>query len=336
MKEVESFATCNVRGSISIPTVSIHKIGSPGCGKGRVVDFYVQHEARLPMITERAGCRCRFGTKRKPEWGCARFRPSPAPLTGPAKMRLKGNCTPKVHLNFPFQQLRGLLNMRQHVVAEFNSITLKPLTHLSFAQYGTVVENPARSGSELLSTAVSANQGTATKYPTITPLINEYKAAPAQKDAVAKMAMFVCKPRALKPEQGQHGANTLAVPVLERHLYTTQTFLPLGFSPDDTLSAFVVVVAPTLGNGTGNFNGPDVTHAEAFIASGSQGVTYAAGTWHAPMIVVGYKEIEFVVVQYVNGVSEDDCEEVELVGTEGKGTLEINVPLALSKTASKL
>ena len=226
--------------------------------------------------------------------------------------------------------------MRQHGVLRPTLLTLKPLTHLAFAPYGTVVENPARSESEMLSTAVSANQGTATQYPTITPTINKYELAPIRKNAMAKMAMFVCKPRALTAEKGQNGVSILAVPVLERHPYTTQTFLPLGLASKDTQAAFIVVVAPTLRNSKGNFDGPDVAHAEAFIANSSQGVTYAVGTWHAPMAVVGQQEIDFAVVQYVNGVSEDDCEEVELVGKEGRATLEVKVPSALSKNASKL
>ena len=53
---------------------------------------------------------------------------------------------------------------------------------------------------------------------------------------------------------------------------------------------------------------------KAFVANGRQAVTYGAGTWHAPMIVVGKKRVDFVVVQHINGVSEDDCQEVEIVG----------------------
>ncbi|KAI9691197.1 MAG: Ureidoglycolate lyase [Bathelium mastoideum] len=77
---------------------------------------------------------------------------------------------------------------------------------------------------------------------------------------------------------------------------------------------------------------PDVQRLRAFVASGDQAVTYAAGVWHAPMAVLGAGEMAFVVVQHVSGVGEEDCQEVELVaeGVErgvsvvigGEGTVE--------------
>ncbi|KAK5700294.1 hypothetical protein LTR17_023051 [Elasticomyces elasticus] len=63
---------------------------------------------------------------------------------------------------------------------------------------------------------------------------------------------------------------------------------------------------------------PDLEKLHAFIVRGDQGITYGAGTWHAPMVVLGEKAIDFVVVQYMNGVALDDCQEVE-VETEGDG-----------------
>jgi len=48
------------------------------------------------------------------------------------------------------------------------------------------------------------------------------------------------------------------------------------------------------------------------VARGDQAVTYAPGTWHAPMVVVGRQRVDFVVTQFVNGVPQDDCQEVLL------------------------
>jgi ureidoglycolate lyase len=65
---------------------------------------------------------------------------------------------------------------------------------------------------------------------------------------------------------------------------------------------------------------PDLRNMRAFIALGDQAVTYGPGTWHAPMVVLGRESIDFVVVQYVNGVGLEDCQEVELdPGTQGPG-----------------
>lgn len=46
-------------------------------------------------------------------------------------------------------------------------------------------------------------------------------------------------------------------------------------------------------------------------------MTYGAGTWHAPMAVIGDERIDFVVVQFANGIAEEDCQEVELPYPEG-------------------
>ena len=102
---------------------------------------------------------------------------------------------------------------------------------------------------------------------------------------------------------------------MERHPYTTQTFTPLGLSPDDTETSYLVVVAPT----DPATDLPDVAHIKAFMARGSQAVTYGVGTWHAPMIVVGKDDVSFVVTQFVNGVAEDDCQEIEFEADEAGG-----------------
>lgn len=62
---------------------------------------------------------------------------------------------------------------------------------------------------------------------------------------------------------------------------------------------------------------PDLSKLQAFIARGDQAVTYGPGTWHAPMVVLGQRPIEFVVLQYANGVAVEDCQEVDIVTPEG-------------------
>ncbi|KAL8975999.1 MAG: hypothetical protein Q9177_006939, partial [Variospora cf. flavescens] len=57
---------------------------------------------------------------------------------------------------------------------------------------------------------------------------------------------------------------------------------------------------------------PDLDNIRAFWAHAGQAVTYGAGTWHAPMVVVGDERMDFVVVQFVNGVAQEDCQEVML------------------------
>jgi len=82
---------------------------------------------------------------------------------------------------------------------------------------------------------------------------------------------------------------------------------------DPSPSVFLVIVAPTLSSPGGP---PDLEKMRAFVAHGNQGVTYGVGTWHAPMVVLGKREVEFVVLVHENGVASDDCQEV-VVGGEG-------------------
>lgn len=65
---------------------------------------------------------------------------------------------------------------------------------------------------------------------------------------------------------------------------------------------------------------PDLSKVQAFLARGDQAVTYGPGTWHAPMVVLGKRPVEFVVVQFANGVAVEDCQEVEVRnGDDGEG-----------------
>ena len=147
--------------------------------------------------------------------------------------------------------------------------------------------------------------------------------------------MFACFPRVLDIDTAA-GKPVFRVRVLERHPFTTQTFVPMGLSFDDLETRYLVIVAPTLPSEeqNGRQGPPDVRNLRAFVAHGRQAVTYGAGTWHAPMVVVGEKRVDFVVVQSVNGVSEDDCQEVE-VEQEGVG-VSVAVNERLSTRAVKL
>ncbi|KAI9798368.1 MAG: Ureidoglycolate lyase [Candelina submexicana] len=199
-----------------------------------------------------------------------------------------------------------------------------PLTQGAFESFGTVVENQGHadlmsSSTTLPYNAISVNQGTATKYIDVTHILNHYDThAPSRRAGKAVMNMFVCKPRELRrnltPEVGSRGL--FDIKILECHPFTTQTFIPLGLARDDPYTQYMVIVAPQLEkapDGVGKHPGlPDVNKIKAFVANGSQAVTYGAGTWHAPMVVLGQSIVEFVVVQYANGVAEEDCQEVEI------------------------
>ncbi|KAF4635330.1 hypothetical protein G7Y89_g2758 [Cudoniella acicularis] len=240
-------------------------------------------------------------------------------------------------------------------------IILEPvdLSEDAFRTFGVVIENPvpalipSSQIEKLPANAVQANQGTALKYLDVTHMKDLYKNAPSGSSAKAVMNMFVCAPRTLLKSAHAQISGMFPVEILERHPYTTQTFIPLGLSKSETQQArYLVIVAPTLepspkdqcfsvpprnslGGQPPGRGLPDLTNVRAFLANGSQAVTYGPGTWHAPMAVVGKTPIDFVVVQFANGVGMEDCQEVELENAVG-GKLLVTIPAAKEAKRSRL
>ncbi|KAG9247632.1 ureidoglycolate hydrolase-like protein [Calycina marina] len=206
---------------------------------------------------------------------------------------------------------------------------LSLLSQDTFARFGDVIENPAPSlvpSKDLKVTppgAVLGNQGSALVYSDVS--------IPTDLGGTGKnvMRMFVCAPRSLQPSKDSSLAGILSITILERHPYTTQTFIPLGLSAAEAKETrYLVIVAPTLPPTLDDEHLPvptkakrglpDIRNIEAFTANGSQAVTYGPGTWHAPMIVVGKKPISFVVTQAVSGVAIKDCQEVDWKAEKGR------------------
>ncbi|KAL2414746.1 hypothetical protein ABEF95_004463 [Exophiala dermatitidis] len=233
--------------------------------------------------------------------------------------------------------------------APSSTITLEPLTPSSFSPFGTAICSPLPPSlnkvpssiplpqhSPYQPTPVYANQNSALKTSPISQFINAYPAGPDSKSRPAnpQMSMFSCFPRNISGVGMDVEAAAAARPIgprfhvsiLERHPFTTQTFSPLGLAADDKSTVFLVIVAPSLvdskapatrtdtnTNQTVQIsNPPDLSRLRAFLARGDQAVTYAPGTWHAPMVVLGQKRVDFLVSQFVNGVPDDDCQEVLL------------------------
>jgi ureidoglycolate lyase len=166
-----------------------------------------------------------------------------------------------------------------------------------------------------------ANQSTALKTDVISPLINNYSTSSSGSTTKPVMSLFCSFPRPL--------TSTLSIKYIERHPFTSQTFAPIGLSPSES-ARYLVVSAPTLKGRTinGVNDPPDLGRIEAFVARGDQAVTYAPGTWHAPMIVLGDRRVDFVVTQFANGVANDDCQIVEIGG-------DVTVDLQAVGTAQK-
>jgi ureidoglycolate lyase len=239
-------------------------------------------------------------------------------------------------------------------------VTSQPLDPVGFASFGEVIENsnpdlhpsalgPGRPTAATPPNAVSANQGTAIKYADISQLTDLYAQAPSRHPSKPAISMFVCAARQLPQTVSGAGTNmstrndaVFPISVLERHPFTSQTFIPLVSKPG---RKYLVVVAPSLPpspndahlpspasppsisedvrSNVRNLPGsgfPVLGRIRAFVGTAGQAVTYGPGTWHAPMIALGQSgtAVDFVVVQFVNGVALEDCQEVVFISSEGK------------------
>uniref|UniRef100_L2GK89 Ureidoglycolate hydrolase n=1 Tax=Colletotrichum fructicola (strain Nara gc5) TaxID=1213859 RepID=L2GK89_COLFN len=209
-------------------------------------------------------------------------------------------------------------------------ISATPLSPSSFAPFGDVIANPhpdirpsASLPSNLSHNAVSANQHTAIKYQNL-----QQPPSPSGNPPISTLLPYTYA--------GPSRAGLFRVDILERHPFTTQTFVPLAASAGVPHAAYLVIVAPTLpaegedsslpapktgGKGPGR---PDLANLKAFVATPGQAVTYGAGTWHAPMVALGPPgtAIDFVVI--ASGVGAEDCQEV-VIEAQGEGVV-VQVP----------
>lgn len=200
--------------------------------------------------------------------------------------------------------------------------------------------------------AVPANQGTAIKYQDVTSMTNFYGDAPSGRPSTAVTNLFVCAARVLGPGdtlavsvlERHPYTNQTFIPLSSgsaapcgpagRYRYLVIVAPSLSPGPDDVslrvrhqgsdASSTTTATATAAGEMDGRTSPlpegglPDVRRLKAFVAAAGQAVTYSAGTWHAPMIGLGKEgaTVDFVVVQFANGVADEDCQEVFLSSTD--------------------
>ena len=114
-------------------------------------------------------------------------------------------------------------------------------------------------------------------------LIIAYKHGP---DGKVIVSIFRGQPRALPFE----------VEMMERHPLGSQAFMPLSGRP------YLVVVAPA-------GMAPAARDLRVFLARGDQGVNYAAGVWHHPLLALD-SVCDFLVLD--RSGSAPNCDEVQL------------------------
>lgn len=86
----------------------------------------------------------------------------------------------------------------------------------------------------------------------------------------------------------------LHVQHMERHAFSSQTFVPLQ------ASAYLVLVAAN-----GIDDEPDISTLRAFRVPGHLGINYRAGTWHHPMLAMD-AAASFAVWMFVDGTRNDE------------------------------
>ena len=159
-------------------------------------------------------------------------------------------------------------------------LRVAPLEAATFAPYGEVIDRSSREPT------LAINAGTADR-------LNDL----ARVDASARgghvgLSIFRARPRPLP----------FRLQCMERHLHTSQAFVPLAGA------AWIVIVAP-------RGQAPQPGALRAFMASATQGVNYARGTWHHPLIALG-REAEFLVVDRVAEDGTEDCEVHDLAAAD--------------------
>ena len=149
-------------------------------------------------------------------------------------------------------------------------LVLEPLTPEAFKPFGDVIE--ATESAQHF----SINQGFAERFDRLT-LIDV-----AQDGGQAAVSIFRAKAR----------PQPLQLTMLEKHPLGSQAFMPLSGQP------YLVVVA--LGG-----DQPDLKSLRCFAASGQQGVNYAKGTWHHPLLAL--HNSDFLVLDRAGVEGEENC-----------------------------
>lgn len=166
------------------------------------------------------------------------------------------------------------------------TLAVRPLTKEAFAPYGEIICASPRG-----EPGKPVNMGLARRYDHVAVAKNL-----RPRDAGLNLAVFRCQPQPTFP---------VRVSVLEKHPCSSQAFFPMN------ASRYLVVAA--LGK-----DEPDLSTIAAFIADGRQGIVYAPGVWHFPLVTLD-RETDFGCIVFEDGGDEDcivrtyaEAEQVEL------------------------
>ena len=156
-------------------------------------------------------------------------------------------------------------------------LPVEPLDALAFSRFGDVIEVDGRGRHRTI------NEGFAQRFDDLARLDTQ------RRQGRPILSVFRAKPRELP----------LQLRLVERHLLGSQAFVPLR------PQRFLVVVAPA-------GPPPSPTQLRCFMTRPGQGVNYAAGTWHHPLIALDAGG-DFLVIDRGGPQAGEDCEERSLL-----------------------
>ncbi|EIM96900.1 ureidoglycolate hydrolase [Paraburkholderia hospita] len=138
------------------------------------------------------------------------------------------------------------------------TLAIEPLTREAFAPFGDVIELEGAK-------QIPINLGTTIRY-------HDLANVDVTKEGGRTLVNLF---------RGQARVLPFEITMMERHPLGSQAFIPLNDKP------YLVVVAPA-----GEL---DESKIRAFVTSGWQGVNYAKGVWHHPLLALG-EVSDFIVV----------------------------------------
>ena len=156
-------------------------------------------------------------------------------------------------------------------MSRYRSLVAEPLTREAFAPFGDVIDTD---GAE----SFPINQGRTERFHALSRV--------ELSGATDRGILSIFRGQPLTP---------LEIALMERHPLGSQSFIPMN-NVD-----FLAVVAPP-----GDF---DEAAVRVFLVKGHQGVTYHAGTWHAPLLPLT-ADADYLVVDR-QGLGRN-CDEVDL------------------------
>ena len=159
-------------------------------------------------------------------------------------------------------------------------LLIEPLTAEAFRAFGDVIEAADSARHHTI------NAGFAERYHDLARIDT------AESGGRPLLNIFRAVPRALP----------LQLSEVERHLLGSQAFMPL------TPQRFLVVVAAA-------GPAPLVDQLRCFMASPGQGVNYARGTWHHPLLALDVG-CDFLVIDRGGPGAVDDCDVLSLSDAE--------------------